>query len=118
MTDLTCRPSVHLLLDFFGATQLTEQTSIERAMRVAAKACHATVIDVRLHSFGEGLGVTGVALLAESHISIHTWPESGYAALDVFMCGDCDPHLAIAPLQAAFNPKRTNIREVLRGTVE
>jgi len=108
-------PNMHLLLDFFGATSLTDETVIEQALRLAAKACRATVIDVRLHHFGEGMGVTGVALLAESHISIHTWPETGYAALDVFMCGNCDPRLAIPVLQAVLKPAQMDVREVSRG---
>jgi len=111
-------PNTHLLLDFFGATSLNNEVVIEQAMRLAATVCHATVIDVRLHSFGENMGVTGVALLAESHISIHTWPEIDYAALDVFMCGRCNPRLAIEPLQTVFKPERVEIREITRGRME
>jgi S-adenosylmethionine decarboxylase len=61
---------------------------IEQILRAAAAAANARVLGVHLHHFGERMGVTGVALLAESHLSIHTWPESGYAAVDVFTCGD------------------------------
>jgi S-adenosylmethionine decarboxylase len=56
-----------------------------------------------------------VAVLAESHISIHSWPEADYAALDVFMCGDADPHATIEVLKAAFKPERTVVKEHLRA---
>ena len=71
---------------------------------------------MNLHSFGEGGGVTGVVLLAESHISIHTWPEINFAAIDVFMCGACDATLAIEPLKEMFQPLEANIKEVIRGS--
>ncbi|MEZ8382476.1 adenosylmethionine decarboxylase [Vibrio splendidus] len=109
-------PGKHVLLDFSGAKNLTDIAYIEKALRKAADICNATVLDVNLHSFGEEAGVTGVALLAESHISIHTWPEIGFAALDVFMCGSCDATAAIAPLEEMFQPSSTNIREIIRGS--
>jgi S-adenosylmethionine decarboxylase len=111
------RPGTHILLDFWGASGLDDQSFIEQAMRRAAAACNATVLETRFHHFGINSGVTGVALLAESHISIHTWPETGYVALDVFMCGDCRAEDAIAPLQAAFQPSRLKITTVGRGTL-
>lgn len=86
-TNTEYPPGKHLLLDFWEASGLSEIACIESAMRGAAMACGATVLEVKLHQFGENGGVTGVALLAESHISIHTWPEISYAALDVFVCG-------------------------------
>ena len=54
-------------------------------------------------------------MLAESHISVHTWPECGYAAFDVFMCGDAEPHKAVDVLKAAFGPSRVVVTEHLRG---
>ena len=59
--------------------------------------------------------MSGVAVLAESHISIHTWPEAGYAALDVFMCGKADPDACIPVLREAFKAKRVEVDEILRG---
>jgi S-adenosylmethionine decarboxylase len=109
-------PGKHVLLDFFGAKHLTDVVYIENALRKAARACNATILEITLHSFGEGDGVTGVALLTESHISIHSWPETDFVALDIFVCGDCDASLAIAPLKAMFSPTHTNIREIMRGT--
>lgn len=78
----------HVLGDLSGmsADTLKDAEAIERVMRVAALAAGARVLSAHFHRFGEG-GVTGVLLLAESHISVHTWPEFGSAAIDVFMCG-------------------------------
>lgn len=108
-------PGVHVLLDFYGARHLTDASYIESALREAAKTCGATVLHVNLHCFGEVGGITGVALLAESHISIHTWPETGYIALDIFMCGTCDARQAIEPLTARFQPSGVTVKELLRG---
>jgi len=67
-----------------------------------------------MHNFGEGSGVTGVVLLAESHISIHTWPELKYAAVDIFMCGACDPQRAIPVLGEHFLTDTMAVRALER----
>jgi len=108
-------PGKHVLIDFWGAKGLQDSEFIEQAMRKAAAVCGATVLKVNLHEFGDGGGITGVAILAESHITIHTWPEIGFAALDVFMCGDCDPSNASTPLVNMFKPSRMTITEINRG---
>jgi S-adenosylmethionine decarboxylase len=77
----------HLLADLHGCRHLDDPVVIEAAMRAAVCAAGATLIDIRLHHFGGHQGVTGVALLAESHLSIHSWPEHGLAAIDIFLCG-------------------------------
>lgn len=113
-------PGLHLLIDFWDAEHLLDEDAIESAMREAAAACGATVLEIRLHSFGEGAGnsggITGVAILAESHISIHTWPEFNYIALDIFVCGTRDPHQALNVLRSAFRPGRERIAEYHRGS--
>lgn len=108
----------HLLLEFWGASNLTDETYIESALTRAAEAADARVLDARLHTFLPSGGVTGVLLLAESHISIHTWPERDYAALDVFMCGDCNPHLSVPVLEDAFRPSRVEVSEHKRGRTD
>jgi S-adenosylmethionine decarboxylase len=108
-------PGLHLLIDFWECRHLGDTAEIEQALREAATACGATVLSVELHGFGEGAGLTGVALLAESHISIHTWPETGYAALDIFMCGRCDPHQAVPVLEHWFQPGRKRVGAYQRG---
>lgn len=107
----------HVLADFWGPNGLTDPDMMDSALREAAEAAGATVLHVHVHSFGNG-GVSGVAVLAESHISVHTWPELDYAAFDVFMCGDCRPERAIEYLENHLRPRRADIREHKRGLVE
>lgn len=111
-------PGLHLLLDFWGCRHLRDLAGIAKTLRAAAAAAGATVLDVQLHSFGETAGVTGVAILAESHISIHTWPEIDYVALDVFVCGHLDANKAADVLVEYFAPARQNIGAHRRGTPE
>jgi S-adenosylmethionine decarboxylase len=113
--DGECFAGLHLLLEFWDAQRLDDEHFIEAALKGAAEAARATVLDIRLHKFLSGGGVTGVALLAESHISIHTWPKRGYAAVDIFMCGGCDAYQAVAPLEQAFVPAKLEISEKRRG---
>lgn len=105
----------HVLLDFWGCENLDQLDVIERAFRQGALAAGATLLDVRLHCFESSGGISGVAILAESHISIHTWPERGYAALDIFMCGKCDPYKAVAVLREALSPETIGLHEQRRG---
>lgn len=109
-------PGKHLLLDLYQAIHLSDMSVIEKALLEAADACDAKVLQKNFHSFGEEQGITGMLLLAESHISIHTWPESHFAAIDIFMCGNCDPELAIAPIKKYLHPKSVDVREFDRGT--
>ena len=105
----------HLLIDLWGAENLDDLEAVDRAMRAAVEACGATLLDLNLHHFNPNGGVSGVAVLAESHISIHTWPERSYAALDVFVCGACDPYRAIPVLREAFRPETVQLAEQKRG---
>ena len=109
-------PGKHILLDFSFASYLTDAQYIEKALRAAAEACGATVLNACMHSFGKHQGVTGVLLLAESHITIHTWPESHFMAIDVFMCGHCDALQAVDVLKDRFMPKYCRIHEASRGS--
>jgi S-adenosylmethionine decarboxylase len=105
---------VHLIVDLHGAERLNDITHIETTLRRCVDAAQATLLHIHLHHF-QPSGVSGVAVLAESHISIHTWPEIGYAALDVFMCGSADPDKCIPVLREAFSAKRIGVNELLRG---
>lgn len=111
-------PGTHLLIDFWGTKSMPDEAYIEKALRHAAEACGATVLSVHLHGFGEQAGITGVAVLAESHISIHTWPEIQYMALDVFMCGQCNPRDALPVLREYFEPENERVSEHQRGKPE
>lgn len=105
----------HWIVEFYGAEALGDLRVIRKTLKQAAVVSGATLLKIQLHHFGPGQGVTGVALLAESHISVHTWPEKAYAALDIFMCGRrCDPGKALEALRAALKPRRVKIRRLLR----
>ena len=104
----------HLIIDFAGARHLTDVDKIEFALKSAAEAAGAVVLDTKVHRFPNSHGVTGIAVLAESHISIHTWPEHGYIALDIFMCGDSDPHLALRWLKDYFRPTSSDTQLLTR----
>lgn len=105
----------HLIIDLYGAEGLDDIDRIDRAMRDCVDAAGATLLHIHLHPFEPNGGISGVAVLAESHISIHSWPENGYAALDVFMCGDAEPKKCLAVLERAFNPERMVVDELFRG---
>lgn len=105
----------HFIVDFWGAKYLENVDVLEKALTDAAHVAGAVLLHIHLHKFTEGGGVTGVALLAESHISVHTWPERDYAAFDVFMCGDARPQEAVKLLESVFQPSRTEVSEILRG---
>ena len=107
----------HLIVDLWDAEYLDDTGVIELAIRRAIKAAGATLLHLHLHEFAPSGGVSGVAVLAESHLSIHTWPERGYAAIDVFMCGSAEPHRVIPILKHAFQAGRIAISEQLRGVL-
>jgi S-adenosylmethionine decarboxylase len=106
---------IHLIIDLWHASHLDNIEVVEAALRDAVAASGATLLKLDLHCFSPSGGITGVAVLAESHISIHTWPERAYAAIDVFMCGDADPHRAIEVLRHAFTPRMLTVSEHRRG---
>ncbi len=108
---------MHLLVDLWGATNLADPALIDTALRAAAVKAGATILHSHFHHFTPNGGVSGVVVLAESHISIHTWPERNFAAVDIFMCGACNPHDAVPVLRAAFHPDRVDLGEQRRGRV-
>ena len=110
----------HLLVDLDGvdADLLQDGVAMESLLRRAAEAAGARVLSSHFHSFGAGDGVTGVVLLAESHISIHTWPESGLAAADIFMCGAADPGRALKVLIDGLAPAHHSVHTLARGFAE
>lgn len=107
----------HILADFYGMSQslLRSSPKLETLLRRAAETAGATVLASHFHSFGDAGGITGVVLLAESHISIHTWPESDFAAVDIFMCGTANPQRALDALVKALAPARQHVEVAARG---
>jgi S-adenosylmethionine decarboxylase len=108
----------HLLIDFWGAQNLSDLDLMEARFRECVEVCGATLLHIHMHHFTPNGGISGVAVLAESHISVHTWPERGYAAFDIFMCGDAQPEKAVPILKAAFKPSRVIVGEQLRGLTQ
>ncbi len=107
----------HILVDLWGATRLDDRAHVEAALVRATNESGATLLHIHLHQFSPSGGISGVAVLAESHISVHTWPERGFAALDVFMCGATEPARAVEALRAALQPDRIDVRTMMRGKV-
>jgi S-adenosylmethionine decarboxylase len=107
----------HLILDLWGCDKdfLTNTSQIETTLKEAAEEAGATVLFSNMHHFGGEYGVTGVVGLAESHMSIHTYPEHGYASIDAYMCGDCDPRDTIERLKAHFKPTEMSSNVLIRG---
>lgn len=104
----------HLIIEVKNGTGLDCEDRIQMAFRKIVETCGATLLHIHTHKFSPQ-GVSGVAVLAESHISVHTWPEIGYGAFDVFMCGDAEPWKAVGVLQEAFETLDVEVKELLRG---
>ncbi|HEY9600098.1 adenosylmethionine decarboxylase [Allocoleopsis sp.] len=109
----------HLVVDAWEASEdlLNDPEAIRRAMLEAISAGDATLIDLCVHQFSPH-GVTATATLAESHIAIHTWPEHGYFAADLFFCGRGKPERAMEVLQTALKAKKVRTRDITRGFEE
>ncbi|MEO1694065.1 MAG: adenosylmethionine decarboxylase [Pseudomonadota bacterium] len=105
----------HLIIDLFGASKVDDVDHVEHAMRRCVEEAGATLLNIDLHHFTPNGGVSGVAVLAESHISVHSWPEADYAAFDVFMCGDAQPHLCVDILKQEFNASDVVVKSHRRG---
>lgn len=107
----------HLLVDLElddCCVKLNDPVFLETMLEDAADHIGAQVIDTLFHQFSPQ-GVSGVVVIAESHISIHTWPESGTAALDIFTCGNIDPWEAVAYIAKKLNVDRLKVYQVVRG---
>jgi S-adenosylmethionine decarboxylase len=116
VNSVSTAAGTHLLADCHGVAVelLRDAKTLERLLRDAARHAGAHVLSSHFHTFGDRDGVTGVVLLSESHVSIHTWPETAFAAIDVFMCGSAEPKRAIAELTRVLAPQHLEVREVTR----
>ena len=108
----------HILIESFGDHARLDAPALKRLLRRAARAGGANVLSCHMHGFGDQGGVTGVALLAESHITVHTWPERLYAAFDIFMCGECNADRAADVIARSVPDARLSIRALERPTPE
>lgn len=109
----------HLLMEYQGCDReiLNDAAQLKEWMIKAAIASNATVVADVFHSFSP-CGTSGVLVLQESHLSIHTWPENGYAAMDFYTCGDCDPFEGHLVLCEGLKPTHFEIMDVNRGEIE
>jgi S-adenosylmethionine decarboxylase len=107
----------HIIIDLWGATRLDDMALMEQTMRSVVAEIKATLLHIHLHHFEPNGGISGVAVLAESHISVHSWPEKGFAAFDVFSCGDSTPEKAVNILQQAFSAESVKVTALKRGLV-
>jgi S-adenosylmethionine decarboxylase proenzyme len=105
------------MVEYHGCSTnlLNDVEHVRHAMVKAAAATGATIVGEYFHHFSPH-GVSGVVVIAESHLAIHTWPEYGYAAVDLFTCGDdIDPYKGFGVLQEALGAERSEVEEVFRG---
>lgn len=118
MSSITVTPlATHLMLELYGVDPalLDDVEVLKRALLAGAEAAGATVLGVLHHKF-EPQGASAVVLVAESHLSIHTWPEHGYAAVDIFTCGTALPEKGVAPMVAMLAPAHHQVKTLMRGT--
>lgn len=106
----------HVILDLYDCPTdlLKNPQEIEQIMEAAATAMQATIVQQTFHEFSPH-GVSGVIVIKESHLTIHTWPEHGYAAIDIFTCGTIQMDLGVIFLKEHFQANRTALREIQRG---
>lgn len=110
----------HVLAEFFECNPniLNNPKLIEKFMTDAALECGATIVEKCFHMFNP-YGVSGVIIISESHLAIHTWPELGYAAVDLFTCGEkCDPKVAYDFLKKCFDSKNASFSQLNRGILD
>lgn len=108
----------HMILEIWGEPESSPFWDMEAAAAAliqSAKDAGAGVLSDHWHHFGDGYGYTGVVILSESHISVHTWPEKGYAAIDVFMCGNCDPEDTMISILTFYKAERHSVQVLRRG---
>ena len=105
----------HLIIELWNGKNFSSLRKIRKILKDSVKACGATLLKINLHKFSSSGGISGVAIIKESHISIHTWPEYKYAAMDIFVCGSVDPYRTIAVIKKGFKPEKIQVAELKRG---
>ncbi|CAL6052602.1 polyamine_aminopropyltransferase [Hexamita inflata] len=104
----------HIIAEFIGCSNLNNYHELKSILTKSALAASATILSVKTHQF-QPFGMTGVAVLSESHISIHTWPEYGYASVDIYTCGKIEIQKALEELKGFFAPQKVDVVTVTRG---
>lgn len=115
---MTKQVGTHLVVDFWYGKIIDSEKTIKEILIEAAEKANNKLLDLGIHKF-EPQGITGFALLAESHISIHTWPDKYYIAIDIFTCGNhSTPQETLKFLKKRLNPKKIQVQEIKRGHLE
>lgn len=109
----------HLIAEYYNcdAQVLNDKEGLRRSMLQAAEVMGATILGETFHAFSPH-GVSGTVVIAESHLSIHTWPENGYVAVDIYTCGGLDPRRGFETLGSALDAGSFRVQEILRGLPE
>ena len=107
----------HIIIDLWNTRFDNKINTLKKIIKKAVLIANATMLHIHLHKFGKEEGISGVAILAESHISVHTWPERDYIAFDIFMCGDTKPEEAAQYLIDTLKPKQNKITDLKRGVI-
>lgn len=108
----------HLIAEFWGGKEISSTKEIRKILMAATKKSGATLLSLQVHKFAPH-GISGVAMLSESHISLHSWPELNYVAIDIFTCGTkVKPEKAISVLKKYYKPKKFVIKELKRGNIK
>ena len=106
------------MIDVWGRNlYLENELEVKKILKKAATSAGASVLHILTHRFGDGQGITGIAILAESHISVHTWPEREYAAFDIFLCGDTDPEKSLEVIKKYTKASKLKVSKIKRGII-
>ena len=107
----------HLIIEAWGCSNLGNESIIKEMMIESVKEAGATLLSIHLHEFPGG-GITGIAILAESHMSYHDWPEYGAAMIDIYCCGEAEPSKALPVIQKYLKTNNINTTEIKRGVIQ
>jgi len=109
---------IHLIAEFWNGRVIEDPKEIKKILIKSVREAKSSPLEVTIHKFSPQ-GLTGVVLLAESHIALHSWPEFDYLAIDIFTCGDlAKPKKALQYFKKVFKPKRVEVRELKRGKIK
>ena len=108
---------LHIIAEFWGSKTIEDSKKIEKILVRAAKEGGNTPLKIAINKFSPQ-GITGVVLLAESHIALHAWPEYSYLAIDIFTCGEKTfPEKSLEYLKKEFKPKKVEVKRIQRGVI-
>jgi len=108
---------IHLIIEFWKGKIIEDPKKIKKILITAVKKSKNTLLKIFIHKF-QPQGISGVVLLAESHICFHSWPEKDYLAIDIFTCGKKSmPYESLNYLKKQFQPKKIKIKEIKKGAL-